>query len=279
MHSAAYCGQLDIIDYFIKKHHCDPKNPGWICRTPLHYSAESGHLNLLKHLISEYNCDPEIVDDHGDTPLHLAAMSGHINIVKHLTLEQNCNPLTTDNYGNTPLHDAARNGHLKVVKFLVETLHCPIHVKGSCSKTPLEWAFFKGHFHVVWYFKEFETNKFSASSPTPQDKPLEVTPSQPTKQCSFSKIPDLETLHSDSETSEKPRQVESSTVVKLGKHQPQPESSSPLASGDGLPVKNKKITSVQGPQLESHDDDSAAACLGKRYSQSIASEEESQDNK
>ena len=56
--------------------------------TPLHNAASNGHLDILQFFISNHNCDPNPTAEYGRTPLHYAATSGHLHIVKYLTGKQ-----------------------------------------------------------------------------------------------------------------------------------------------------------------------------------------------
>ena len=91
IHFAAHYGQIEIVDYLIKKYYFDPNTPGWTNRAPVHCATECGHLDLLKHLINKYDCWATITDD---TPLHFAAAQDHLPIVKHLWTVTLCRQVT-----------------------------------------------------------------------------------------------------------------------------------------------------------------------------------------
>ncbi|KAM7515730.1 hypothetical protein LguiA_005313 [Lonicera macranthoides] len=103
-------------------------------RTALHEAAEFGDLEFVQYLVRRRPRWVTTADSKGVTPLHLAAANGHLEVVRHLILDQNQNQnhlqggsgtfsfLIKDDEGNTPLHMAADNGHKQVVKLFISKL-------------------------------------------------------------------------------------------------------------------------------------------------------------
>ena len=74
---------------------------------PLHHASQNDHLDIIQYLIDTHHCDPSCADEDNDTPLHLASLYGHLPTVKYLTVEHKCDPLSKN---STPLHYAILNG-------------------------------------------------------------------------------------------------------------------------------------------------------------------------
>jgi hypothetical protein len=157
LHSAAYYGQVDIIDFLATK--LDDILPyasnGW---TPMHFGAYYNQSEVIEYYLSSnktINKNPgENSSDigKGRTPLHYACQEGHLEIVR-MILEQNRtedkNP--GDAYNATALHIAASSGRFEIVEYLSDV----INVKNPHAsyywryETPLYMAAEKGYLKIV----------------------------------------------------------------------------------------------------------------------------------
>ena len=137
--SAAQCGQLDIVRYFVNVMKYDPTLMSKFLDTPLHHAClglrmlankdfirepdselRAEHLKVVKYLVEEMGCDVNSKNLFKQTPLHYAAWEGQIDIVRYL-IEKGGEIVCYDWLKNTPLHYAAYMNHLKVTKFLTES--------------------------------------------------------------------------------------------------------------------------------------------------------------
>ena len=72
---ASFNGHLDVVQYLVDTHHCDP-----LCQdekyqfTSLHSASQNGHLDVVRYFTTFYQCDPLVKNASNDTPLHLAAL-------------------------------------------------------------------------------------------------------------------------------------------------------------------------------------------------------------
>ncbi len=133
LHTAAACGDLNIVRYFIEDrqvHAAANKE------TPLHVAALNGHLHIVKYLVGTHQMDPtsSCLDNNHCSPLHYACISGNLDVVKYLMSEIKQHDLIDVNeeaiYGITPIHFAAASDNPKLIRFLIE---CPFQVKAECD--------------------------------------------------------------------------------------------------------------------------------------------------
>ena len=98
---------------------------------PLHCASSSGFLDVVQYLVDTHHCDPlDAKMKIRLTSLHLASSKGHLEVVRYFTIVLHCNPLAKDSFNDTPLHLASVNGKLDVVKFFIEDLKCDANSKG-----------------------------------------------------------------------------------------------------------------------------------------------------
>ena len=159
LHIGCQNGHLDIVQYLIEHHKCNPETTTPNGHTPLHLACKSGHLHIVKCLITDHKCNPHCTDNDGYTPLHAASESGNIETVKYLITEQGCDPQVSDSIDNTPLHYASKSGHLDIVKCLITEFNCHPQKLNSRGSTPLHFACKGGQIAVARYLiKEHQCN-------------------------------------------------------------------------------------------------------------------------
>ena len=122
LHTAAACGKLTVLKYFIEDLLVNAATESVDEETPLHCAAENGHLSIVKYLIRVQQVDPQILDRQHVSPLHNACRSGSMSTVQYLVQEsqqQPCvvNERTSD--GHTLIHYAAVSGNPEVISFLL----------------------------------------------------------------------------------------------------------------------------------------------------------------
>uniref|UniRef100_A0A1X7TWK4 Uncharacterized protein n=1 Tax=Amphimedon queenslandica TaxID=400682 RepID=A0A1X7TWK4_AMPQE len=99
LYIAAKANQIDIVEYLIKEHGCDPMmGTKYNRKVPvLHYAAREGLLDVLNCMVMNINghiMDEQYWDTNGRTVLHCAVK--HIDVVKYLINECNCDIMVTD---------------------------------------------------------------------------------------------------------------------------------------------------------------------------------------
>ena len=128
---------------------------GYHLDTSLHTAAFHGHKDIVEYLIEEAKCDPEIRNAFKNTPLHRTARQGHLEVVKYLIEKQNCDPMCKCHWGRIPLHHACKHGRIEVVKYLMSNPNVNIHAKDSVDElTPLYLAAEFGALDVMKYMHE-----------------------------------------------------------------------------------------------------------------------------
>ena len=170
LHYASGNGHLNVVEYLITEHNCDPLITNTHGLTPLHFASAFGHMNVVKYLTVKYGCDPQVTCSDGGTPLHAASYYGHFDIVGYLIEEQQCSPECKTTIGSTPLYYACRNGYLDVVKYLIDKQGCDPQKTSVSSEriSPLHAASMRGHTEVVEYLiTTHQMNPEGESSVTP----------------------------------------------------------------------------------------------------------------
>lgn len=177
LHCAAYYGQYEIVDFFLKRGH-DPtllsecpddigqrettlhcgvygNNPEVIellikagvsvnsldqpgKQTPLYYAALNQKVNMVKHLI-EHGAEVNVQDASNVTPLHHAITSQNNEIIRML-IEKGAS-LEAKTLGNdlTPLHMAVIDGTEDSVKLLIDSGAC-VDAASAHGERPLHFA-------------------------------------------------------------------------------------------------------------------------------------------
>ena len=78
MHWAAFVGNVNIIEYLIRKN-LDPLKRDRMNRSCLHIAAVCGHVDAFVFL-AKCGCDPALTDQLGETPLSIAKAAGFSDI-------------------------------------------------------------------------------------------------------------------------------------------------------------------------------------------------------
>ena len=122
-----------MVKFFIEDLNCEADIRGQFGRIPLHYASEKGHLDVVQYLVDTHHCDPLCqYEEEQTTPLHLASRYGHLDVVRYFTTVHHCNPIVKDTFHDTPLHLAALKGKLDVVKFFI---NCEADIRGRWGST------------------------------------------------------------------------------------------------------------------------------------------------
>ena len=92
----------------------------------------SGSLDLIQYLISEHGCDPAVVDTFCITPLHVACMFGFATVVQWILQDRRTDALSVSRFGRTPVDYAELSNNsyelLKLFKPLLQSrMDYPIH--------------------------------------------------------------------------------------------------------------------------------------------------------
>ena len=83
-----------MLKFFIEDLNCESEIRGQFGRIPLHHASQNGHLDVVQYLVDAHHCDPLCQDEkYQITPLHLASENGHLDVVRYFTTVQHCNPL------------------------------------------------------------------------------------------------------------------------------------------------------------------------------------------
>ena len=97
-------------------------------------------LDIVNYLITEHKCNPQCTDKEGQTPLHYACASGQHETVQYFHTEKLSDLVHTAHSGDTPLHFACKYNHAEVVQFLLSTGECDPLIKNVEGLTPVEFA-------------------------------------------------------------------------------------------------------------------------------------------
>ena len=97
-------------------------------------------LDVVQYLITKHKCNPHCGDKEGQTPLHYACASGLLEIVQHIHSEKLSDLVHTSHSGDTPLHFACKHNQVEVVQFLLSTGECDPLIKNAEGLTPVEFA-------------------------------------------------------------------------------------------------------------------------------------------
>ena len=137
LHTAAACGDLIIVKYFIEDRQVNAATESMNKETPLHLAALNGHLHIVKYLVSTQLVDPTSLDNNNCSPLHNACRSGNVDVVKYLMSEIQNHQLLDVNEkaidGITPIHFAAATGRPNLIRFLLKELKPSFQVIAECD--------------------------------------------------------------------------------------------------------------------------------------------------
>ena len=107
--------------------------------TVLHSAAFRGQLDIMQWMIEEGNAEVNTRDLDGATALLLAARENHFDIVKYL-LQRGADVIARTSDGRTLLHYAAKFGHVEIARWLVEEQGADVHEKTTDGLTPWIYA-------------------------------------------------------------------------------------------------------------------------------------------
>ena len=105
-----------------------------------HANFDQQYLDIVNYLITEHNCNPQCRDKEGQTPLHYACASGQLEIVQYFHKEKLSDLVHKAHSGDTPLHFACKYNQVEVVQFLLSTGECDPLIKNIEGITPVEIA-------------------------------------------------------------------------------------------------------------------------------------------
>lgn len=147
MHLAARHAQMEIIKRLVQLGmNCDIDNGGGDGRTPLFYAAEMGHVHVVSELLA-MGAVPDGPDVMGICPLSLACQQGHTDVVERL-LRAGVNVHHRDEFGVQALNFAARNEVPEMITMLLNAGADPNMVADN-DLTPVHQAASRGHSRTV----------------------------------------------------------------------------------------------------------------------------------
>ena len=150
-------GCLDIVEYLIKKHNCNPSHRDRRMKTALHCAAGNSHFDIVRFLIEEMKCDPSECDESGMHTIHEAIMRGSLDIVEYLVSECCIDPnVPIARTLETSLHLAT--SHLHIVKYLTQLPNCDINCRSRLLTTPLHTAAKYGQCEVIKHLAQLYEN-------------------------------------------------------------------------------------------------------------------------
>ena len=134
-------GIPDIVEYLIKRRHCNPRAHNSDNELPLHAACEKSEIETVK-LVSDCDVNTQTLQS-GETPLHYACRNERNaeDIVKYLIEEKFSNPSIQNNNGQLPLHIAcsSRNISFKLVE-LLSNCDADFNCRTLTGDTPLHEA-------------------------------------------------------------------------------------------------------------------------------------------
>ncbi len=137
LHTAAACGDLKMVQFFIEVMKIMAATESMNKETPLHLAALNGHLHIVKYLVSAQLMDPTSLDNNDCSPLHNACRSGNLDVLKYLVSEiQRHQPLDVNEIaidGSTPIHLAAESDNPSLIRFLLKELKPSFQVIAGCD--------------------------------------------------------------------------------------------------------------------------------------------------
>lgn len=153
LRSAIICGNLKIIKYLIKTHECNPSGDYlYDDETSIILAIRTGNIEIVKYLVEEHNCNVHYMRD---SAMKWACVYGYLDIVKYLIEEHNCK-LKFDEFGNSEYFM-----HLEIAKYLIET----------CNYDPclydvnmMEDACARGKYEIVKYLIEEQNYNHSTDN-------------------------------------------------------------------------------------------------------------------
>ncbi|TGJ86249.1 hypothetical protein E0Z10_g2525 [Xylaria hypoxylon] len=136
LHAAAVGGNVEILEYIIKRRALDLDSKDGTGRSPLMIAAQLNQI-LFVEALCRLGADTTVADNKGKTALHLAITKNPD--IANLLLQHKASPIRPDNRKQTPLHYACALGDTGIVMQLVKALEVgeSVDVRNDDEKTPL----------------------------------------------------------------------------------------------------------------------------------------------
>ena len=124
---AALAGEHFQTARILRDNGADPNVGGSVGVTPLHSAAYHGQLQMVQALVLECQADVNVRNDYGQTPLHDLSNDfdsdrnvSQLREVSQFLIEHGADVNARSSDLSTPLHTAARCGRIEVVRLLLE---------------------------------------------------------------------------------------------------------------------------------------------------------------
>ncbi|CAF1092781.1 unnamed protein product [Adineta steineri] len=147
---AAWNGDLNVVEEFIKKYPTFKDKPGLWGTTLLYSSAKNNRMNIVKYLIETAKCSINAQNEQDLEKGLLTTTSTSSESISY-------NPTAA----STALHGACFNGHLNVVKYLIEH-GADYSIKNQASETPIMNG--ERHKHIQDFFRNLLVLGYSRKS-------------------------------------------------------------------------------------------------------------------
>ena len=143
---AALAGEHFQTARILRDKGADPNVGGNVGASPLHSAAYYGQLQMVQTLLLEYKADVNVRKDSGETPLHYLSNNfdsgpyiSQLRNISQFLLEHGADVNARSIDLSTPLHVAARCGRIEVVRVLLE-YGARVDAEDKEGKTPFRVA-------------------------------------------------------------------------------------------------------------------------------------------
>ena len=117
-HSAAYKGNLQILQELIMHNKDYINDVDQYNMTPLYHAVSEVHIEIVNYLLSN-KADVSVKNDTGWKVYHCAANDGNLKILQELIMHNKDYINDVDKKNLTPLHHAVSEGHIEMVNYLL----------------------------------------------------------------------------------------------------------------------------------------------------------------